>query len=102
MCRVFAILGAPVAALLLAGCGGSNAAALPCSPHPHGGLCIELVRSNGKVSDVIGYLAATDLPLTGKTWRLPLSAGGKSFDGPTRHGTPPRATSCRDTSGNTV
>jgi hypothetical protein len=102
MCRAIGILGAAVAALLLAGCGGSNALSLPCSPQPHGGLCIKLVRTNGKVSDVIGYLSASDLPLTGRTWRLALSAGGESFDGPTRHGNPPRATSCRDASGNTV
>jgi hypothetical protein len=102
MCRALGILGGASAALLLAGCGGSNAVSLPCSPQPHGQLCIKLVRSNGKVTDVIGYLAASDLPLTGKTWRLVVSAEGKSFDGPMRHGNPPRATSCRDSSGMTV
>jgi hypothetical protein len=102
MCRAIGILGGSVVALLVAGCGGSNALSLPCNPQPHGQLCITLVRSNGKVSDVIGYHAASDSPLTGKTWRLVLSAGRKSFDGPTRHGNPPRATSCRDSSGNTV
>lgn len=97
------ILGAAVAVFLLAGCGGSsNALGLPCNPQPHGRLCIKLVQNNGKVSDVIGYLAASDLPLTGKTWRLVLAAGGKSYDGPTRRGNPTRATSCRDSQGNTV
>ena len=105
MFRASGIVGAIVAAFLLAGCGGSggsNPLGLPCSPQPHGRLCIKLVSSNGKVSDVVGYVAATDLPLTGKTWRLALSDGGESFHGPTRHGNPPRATSCRDANGNTV
>jgi hypothetical protein len=104
MARVTGILGAAVAALLLAGCGGSSPHpnGLPCDPQPHGQLCVTLVSSNGKVGDVIGYLAASGLPLTGKTWRLVVSTGGKSFDGPVRHGNPPRATFCRDASGNTV
>jgi hypothetical protein len=101
--RAIAILGGAVVALLLAGCGGgSNALSLPCNPQPHGQLCIKLVRSNGKVADVIGYRAASDLTLTGKTWRIALSAGGRSFDGPTRHGNPPRATSCLESNGNPV
>jgi hypothetical protein len=103
MRRAFAILVGAVSVFLLAGCGRSSSAfSLPCNPQPHGQLCVKLVRANGKVSDVIGYLAASDSPLTRRTWRLVLSAGGKSFDGPTRHGNPPRATSCRDSNGNTV
>jgi hypothetical protein len=75
MRRAVGILGAVVAAFLLTGCGGgSNALSLPCNPQPHGQICIKLVRSNGKVSDVIGYLAASEFPLTGRTWRLVLSA----------------------------
>jgi hypothetical protein len=68
------------------------------------------------VQDVIGYLSASDSPLAGKTWRLALSryacdpgsaarprcAAAATYPGPTRHGPPPRQTSCRTQSGQTV
>ena len=68
------------------------------------------------VKDVIGYLSASDSPLAGKTWRLVLSrydcdpgsatqpkcSAAATYPGPTRHGRPPRQTSCRTQSGTTV
>lgn len=103
-----------VGGIALAGCGSSSGISLPCAPQPGGQLCIKVFESGLTVRDVIGYLAASDSPLAGKTWRLVLNSytdcrGGGVVDcrvsaylGPTRHGNPPLATSCRVINGSTV
>jgi hypothetical protein len=75
-----------------------------------------VLRNGRAVGDVIAYLAASDSPLAGRTWRLVLSryrcdpgpgalprcAAAASYPGPTRHGRPPVQTSCRTSAGATV
>jgi hypothetical protein len=116
-------LAALAGALALAGCGSASGSAIPaadpmklCAPQPHGAVCIKVFQNNHAVTDVIGYLSATDSPLAGKTWRLVLSRYGcdpgsaahpnctaaATYPGPTRHGRPPQQTSCRTQSGETV
>jgi hypothetical protein len=101
--RAMVVVGVVLALAGLAGCGGSsNPLGLPCNPQPHGALCIKVFRDGRKVTDAIGYLAASNSPLAGKTWRISLRAAGRTYPGPTRHGNPPRATFCRDANGTTV
>ena len=101
--RAVASVGAVLAVVALVGCGGSKKSlGLPCNPEPHGALCIKVFRDGRKVTDAIGYLAASNSPLAGKTWRLSLRAAGRTYPGPTRHGNPPPATFCRDANGTTV
>lgn len=71
-----AALGSAVAP---AGCGSASGSAVPisaptvlCAPQPKGALCIKVLQDGHVVHDVIGYLAASDSPLAGKTWRLVL------------------------------
>ncbi len=52
--------------------------------------------------DVIAYLSASESPLAGKTWRLVLTAGGRTYPGPSRHGTPPIQVYCKDANGQTI
>ena len=115
-----AALGSAVAP---AGCGSASGSAVPisaptvlCAPQPKGALCIKVFQDGHVVHDVIGYLAASDSPLAGKTWRLvlgryacdpgsaprPSCAPAATYPGPTRNGRPPRQTSCRTQSGSTV
>jgi hypothetical protein len=116
-------VAALAAAPALAGCGSASGSAIPasdpmrlCAPQPHGAVCIKVFHDNGTVTDVIGYLSATDSPLAGTTWRLvlgryscdpgsaakPSCTAAATYPGPTRHGRPPRQTSCRAQSGQTV
>lgn len=112
-----ALAALALATLILAGCGGSVFAlptvpvpprslaspSLPCSPQPQGALCLNVIKANGKVGDVIAYLSASASPLTGKTWRLDLTWGYKG-SAPTRaeHGNPPVEVFCKDSQGHTV
>ena len=122
--QAFALSLAALASIVaLAGCGSASGSAVPvadpmklCAPQPHGAVCIKVFQNNHAVTDVIGYLSATDSPLVGKTWRLVLSryscdpgstahpscTAAATYPGPTRHGRPPRQTSCRTQSGETV
>jgi len=115
-------LAALAGAVALAGCGSASGAPIPpyagtlCPVQPNGEPCIKVLQRGHVVKDVIGYLAASDSPLAGKTWRLvlrsydcdpgeagrPKCAGTVAYPGPTRHGLPPRQTSCRTQSGQTV
>ena len=85
-----------------------------CAAKPGGGaLCIHVLKVNGGVGDVIGYLASTESPLKGKHWRLVLSSYGCDpgtgttpacspvdvYPTATRHGTPPVQTYCRRADG---
>jgi hypothetical protein len=94
-----------LAALVLAGCGGSHRSSisLPCNPKPQGALCLKVFQDRGKATDVVAYLAASGSALTGKTWRLALTYGRAGIS-PThpRHGSPPEETFCKDAHGNTV
>ena len=54
------------------------------------------------VNDVIGYLSASESPLAGKTWRLVLTAGGRTYPGVTRNGNPPIEISCREAEGHAI
>lgn len=116
-------LAALGAAAALSGCGSASASpSLPpyagalCPAQPNGEPCIKVLDRGHVVRDVIGYLSASDSPLAGKTWRLVLSrydcgpgsaapptcSTAVTYPGPTRHGNPPRQTSCRTQSGETV
>jgi hypothetical protein len=101
-----AVIAAAVGAVMLAGCGGStlpHPTSLPCNPQPQGALCLKIFKDNGKVTDVVAYLSASDSPLTGKTWRLALTYGDMaSFPTRSHHGNPPAETFCKDGQGNTV
>jgi hypothetical protein len=94
------------AVALLAGCGGSGfphpSFSLPCAPQPEGALCINVTSDHLSVKEVMAYLSASGVPLTGKTWRFLLTVGGRSYAGPSRHGNPPLQVFCKDASGNTV
>lgn len=102
--RSTALAAVALAALAIAGCGGSHAISLPCAPEPHGHLCLKVSRDgNGKVTDVIAYFSASASPLTGKKWRLALTYGQSGiYPGRTRHGNPPRETYCKDAHGDTA
>jgi hypothetical protein len=105
------------ACLMLAGCGSAGprlSASLPCPAKPDGMLCIKVIHSSDRatVNDVVGYLASSGTSLSGKTWRLALNRyacdpqsgcePAATYPGPTRHGLPPEATSCRTVGGETV
>jgi hypothetical protein len=106
-------IGALAALLALSGCGGSTSRALPCSPQPSGALCIKVFHDGLNVRDVVTYLSASELPLTGRAWRLSLgrypcdpgtgsqpSCGASAkYAGPERHGNPPIAVYCRESNG---
>ncbi len=103
---IAAFVAAVVGGAVLAGCGGSTVPlpplSLPCNPQPQGALCIKVYNDHLNVRDVIGYLSASESPLAGKTWRLVLTVGGRSYPGLTQHGNPPLQVFCKDASGNTV
>jgi hypothetical protein len=79
-------------------------------------MCIKVLRVHHAVGDVIAYLAASESPLAGRTWRLTLRRYGcdpgsgpqprcrpaATYPGPTRRGRPPVVTSCRTNGGATV
>lgn len=123
MRRLLLGLAALGSAVALSGCGSaSGSTALPasagtlCPPQPRGEPCIKVLDRGRVVRDVIGYLSASDSPLAGKTWRLVLTrydcdpgssaqpecSAEATYPGPARHGPPPRQTSCRTQSGETV
>lgn len=106
-------------ALVLSGCGSTSratpptpqvSALLPCAAQPEGALCIKVFRVRHAVADVVAYLAASESPFAGRTWRLvmsqyPCDPGSQplpgcrpvaTYPGPTRHGRPPLGTSCRE------
>jgi hypothetical protein len=114
-------------AAALSGCGSaSGSPPLPayagtlCPVQPNGELCIKVLdqglTKDVIVKDAIGYLAASDSPLAGMTWRLvlgryvcdpgsavrPRCSPSATYPGPTRRGRPPQQTSCRTESGKTV
>jgi hypothetical protein len=92
-----------LAAAVLAGCGsGSNPLGLPCNPQPNGAICVKVFNDHLHVRDVIVYLSASDSPLAGKTWRLVLTAGGKTYPGERQHGVPPLQVFCKDSAGQTI
>jgi hypothetical protein len=94
MARVALVLAGLTCAL--AGCGGSNRAlSLPCNPQPQGAICVKVFHDHLSVEDVIAYLSASESPLAGKTWWLVLTAGGRTYPGLTRHGTPPIQVFCK-------
>jgi hypothetical protein len=104
-----AVIAALLSGVALVGCGRSSAFPIPppashlCAPQPKGALCLKVFTNNGKTTDVIAYLSASDSPLAGKTWRLVLG-WGRAGKTPTRarHGNPPDATFCKDSHGNTI
>lgn len=102
MLRKAIALAGIVAVVGLAGCGGSRGLSLPCNPQPQGALCVKVFHDHLSVKDVIGYLSASESPLAGKTWRLVLTSGGRTYPGQTRHGNPPIEVYCRDGNGQTV
>lgn len=101
--------------LAVSGCAQSHASTpaaegrLPCPAKPTGALCIKVFAHHLEVDDAIGYLVSSEPTLMNKTWRLvltsyscdpgeavqPKCAASGVFPGPTRHGLPPAATSCR-------
>ncbi|MDX6481595.1 MAG: hypothetical protein QOG85_2105 [Gaiellaceae bacterium] len=82
------LLALAVIAFALAGCGSSGSVSVPCSPKPGGALCLKLVRSDGKVRDVIAYRAGRAPQLRGMNWRLDVGVGRLSYSGPIRHDDP--------------
>jgi len=84
-----------VALLALAGCGNSNPLGLPCNPSPQGTICVKVYNDHLQVRDVIAYLSASDSPLGGKTWRLVLTAGGRTYPGTSQRGAPPIQVFCK-------
>jgi len=101
--------------LAVCGCTQSKASTpvgqshLPCPAKPTGALCIKVFAHDLQVDDAIGYLVSSEPTLMNKTWRLvlttyncdpgkgvqPRCAASGVFPGPTHHGLPPAATSCR-------
>jgi hypothetical protein len=96
-----------------AGCSSSHRGLTdPCPPAAAGRLCINVITDHAGVTDVIGYLSASDSPLAGRTWRLALSiypcdpgagppacAATATYPASSQTGTPPTSTYCRSTSG---
>ena len=102
MSRVAIALAGIALGLTLAACGNSNPLGLPCNPQPEGAICLNVYNDHLQVRDVIAYLSESDSPLAGKTWRLALTAGGRSYPGVTQHGTPPIQVFCKDAAGQTI
>lgn len=109
------LVAATSLSLIVVGCSTSNGslpatrAQLPCPAKPTGSLCIRVFAHHLELRDAIGYLVSSEPTLANTTWRLVLTSyrcdPGRSlrprcapsdvFPGPSRHGLPPAATSCR-------
>src|SRR5947209_5848046 len=112
--RRFAVAGL-LSLIALVGCGTSRTSLLaahvhlPCPAKPTGALCIRVFAHHLELDDAIGYLVSSEPTLENTTWRLvlttyncdpgrgvePRCSPSRVFPGPTRHGLPPAASSCR-------
>jgi hypothetical protein len=101
--------------IALFGCSASQSSSpathsqLPCPAKPNGALCIRVFAHHLELDDAVGYLVSSGTTLLNTTWRLVLTSyrcdpgyqvqprcnASGVFPGPTRHGLPPAATSCR-------